>query len=160
MYKLWPEQAQYMSILTFIWPLWPWPSIYLKKCFKWHFSTLRATTVENYFAIHAQMYKLCTWQAQYMYMTILTFIWPLWSWPSTYLKKTFQMALLVLEGNNCAKINFEIHAYMYKLWPGQAQYMTILTFIWPLWPWPSTYLKKCFKWTYPPRGQQLWKIIL
>ena len=55
-------------------------------------------------------------------------------------EKMFQMALLLLEGNNCAKsfwnlcINVQVTA-------GQAQYMTILTFIWPLWPWPSTYLK-------------------
>ena len=49
------------------------------------------------------MYKLWPRQAQNMYMTILTFIWPLWHWPSTYLKM-FQMALLLLEGNNCAKL--------------------------------------------------------
>ena len=46
------------------------------------------------------MYKLWPWQAQYM--NILTFIWPLWPWPSTYLKM-FQMALLLLKGNSCAK---------------------------------------------------------
>ena len=49
---------------------------------------------------------------------------------------------------------------MYKLWPGQAQFMTILTFIWPLWPWPSTYLKYVSSGTFPPPGQQLCKIIL
>ena len=34
-------------------------------------------------------------------------------------------------GQQLCKIIFIIHAqmYMYKLWPGQAQYMTILTFI-------------------------------
>ena len=36
-------------------------------------------------------------------MTILTCIWPLWPWPSTYLKN-IQMALLLLKGNNCAKL--------------------------------------------------------
>ena len=30
---------------------------------------------------------------------------------------------------------------MYQLWPRKAQFMTILTFSWPLWPWPSTYKK-------------------
>ena len=30
--------------------------------------------------------------------------WPLWLRPSTYLKKRFQMALLLLKGNNCAKL--------------------------------------------------------
>ena len=80
------QARQYMTILTFVWLLWPWPSIYLKSCFKWHFSSSRATTVQNYFEIHAQMYKLCSGQAKYMYMTILTLNWPLWPWPFTYLK--------------------------------------------------------------------------
>ena len=48
---------------------------------------------------------------------------------------------------------------MYQLWPGQAQFMTILTIIRPLWPWPSTYLKNVSNGTSPPRGQQLCKII-
>ena len=37
------------------WPLfdpWPWPSTYLKKCLKWHFSSWGATTVHNYFEMH------------------------------------------------------------------------------------------------------------
>ena len=55
-------QAQFMTILTFIWPLSPWPSTYLKKCFKWHFSSSRATTVQNCFEIHALLYKL--WSGQ------------------------------------------------------------------------------------------------
>ena len=84
---LWPRQAQFMTILTFIWPLRPWPSTYVKKCFRWHFSSSR-TTVQNYFEIHEQMYKL--WPRQARYMTILTFIWPLWPWPSTYMKKSFK----------------------------------------------------------------------
>ena len=33
--------------------VWPWPSAYLSNCFKWHFSSLRTTTVPNYFEIHA-----------------------------------------------------------------------------------------------------------
>ena len=49
---------------------------------------------------------------------------------------------------------------MYKLCFGQAQYMylTILTFIWPLWPWPSTYLKNVLTGTSPLQGQQLCQI--
>ena len=31
---------------------------------------------------------------------------------------------------------------MYQLWPGQAQFMTILTVDLQVWPWPSTYLNK------------------
>ena len=41
------------------------------------------------------------------------------------------------------------------LWPGQAQFITILSFDLQVWPWPSTYLNKCFKWT-----QLLCQIIL
>ena len=35
---------------------------YLKKCFKWHFSSSRATTVPNCFEIHALLYQL--WSRQ------------------------------------------------------------------------------------------------
>ena len=49
---------------------------------------------------------------------------------------------------------------MYQLWPGQAQFMTVLSFIGLLWPWPSTYVKKCFKWHSIPRGQHVFKVIL
>ena len=34
--------------------VWSWPSTYLKKCFKWQFSS-RTTTVSNNFEIHAKM---------------------------------------------------------------------------------------------------------
>ena len=33
--------------------VWPWPSTYLKKCFKWHFSSSRTATVSKKFEIHA-----------------------------------------------------------------------------------------------------------
>ena len=32
------------------------------------------------------------------------------------------------------------------LWPGQVHFMTILSLDLQMWPWPSTYLKNCFKW--------------
>ena len=35
-----------------------------KKCFKWHFSSSRATTVPNCFEIHALLYKLWAGQIQ------------------------------------------------------------------------------------------------
>ena len=38
--------------------------------------------------------------------------------------------------------------------------MTILTFIWPLWPWPTTYLKNVSNSTFPPQWQQLCQIVL
>ena len=49
---------------------------------------------------------------------------------------------------------------MYKLWPGQAQYMTIFTFIWPLGSWPLTLPKNVSNGNFSPQGQQLCKIIL
>ena len=57
MYKLWPRQAQFMTILSFDRQVWPWPLTYLNKYFKWHFFSSRLT-VSNYLEIHAQMYKL------------------------------------------------------------------------------------------------------
>ena len=154
--KLWPGQAQYMTILTFIWPLWPWPSTYLNKCFKWHFASSRTTTVQNYFwnpcinepvmartssiiwpfwplfdpcdldlqttykksiKLHFSSSRTTTVQnyfwnpcinAQVQVRTSLKYdhfnIWPLWPWPSTYLEKKIQIAVLLLEGYNCAKL--------------------------------------------------------
>ena len=103
MYKLWLGQAQYMTILTFIWHLWPWPSTYLYKCFKWHFSSLRATTVK---IILKSMHKctsyapdklnICLWHFDlYLTPVTLTFNLPI---------KMVQMALLLLKGNNYAKL--------------------------------------------------------
>ena len=76
------------------------------------------------------------------------------TWPSTYL----QNCISPLQENNCAKlywnpcINVEVMARTssiydhFIIWPGQAQFMTILSFDLQVWPWPSTYLYKCFKW--------------
>ena len=49
---------------------------------------------------------------------------------------------------------------MYQLWPRQAQFMTILTFIWHLWPWPSTYVKNVLNGASTSQRQQLCKISL
>ena len=61
------------------------------------------------------------------------------TWPSSVTltfnlrEQMFQTALLHFEDNNCAKL-FWNPCIMYKLCSGQAQFMIILTFIWPLWP--------------------------
>ena len=73
----------------------------------------------------------------------------------------FRMALLLLEDNNCTKLFWNPcikYHKMYQLWPEQAQFMIILTFIWPLWPWPSTFLKKCFKWHFPSSSNNCAKL--
>ena len=161
MYKLCPCQAQLMTILSFELQVWPWPSTYVKKCFKWHFSFLKTTTVQNYFKIHVNMYLLGPGQAQFVpnyfwnpcinvqvmagqvqYMTILIFIWPLRSWPSTYLKKMFQMALFLLKCTNCAKWFWNpciIEQVMLR--KSSIQLYDHFDLYLPLWPWPSTYLK-------------------
>ena len=104
--------------------------------FKWHFSAKQMfRTAHHLLEVGGITMHKCK-----SYGPDKLNIWPFW--PSTYLKKMFQMALLLLEGNNCAK-SFWNPCINVQLWPGQApyMYMTILTFIWPLWPRPSTHLK-------------------
>ena len=38
------NQAKFMTILSFDLQVWPWPSTYFNKCFKWHFYSTRRTT--------------------------------------------------------------------------------------------------------------------
>ena len=60
--QLWcPWQAQFITILSFDLQVWLWPATYANKCFERHFSFLK-TTVQNYFEIHALLYKL--WSRQ------------------------------------------------------------------------------------------------
>ena len=115
-----------------------------EKTFKWHFSFSRATTVQFFLK---SMHKCTSYgptSSIYdhfdIYLTHVTLIFNL---P----EKMFQMALFLLKGNNCA-ILFWNPCINVQVMARQAQYMTILTFIWSLWPWPSTYLKKCFKWHF------------
>ena len=87
--------------------------------------------------------------SQGQYMTIFTFIWPLWHWPSIYLKKMFQMALLLIEGNNCAKlfwnpcINVQVMARTSSIhvYDHFDHYLTPVTLTFNL-------HKKCFKWPF------------
>ena len=62
-----------MTILSFALQVWAWLSMYLDKCFKWHFYSSRRTTVPN----------------------VLSF---------DLIILTFQMTLLLLKKNNCAKL--------------------------------------------------------
>ena len=145
MNNLWPGQARFTTILSFDLQVWLWPSTYSNNCFKWHFNSSRTISVPNYLEIHASMNNL--WPGHAQLMTILSFDLKVWPWPSTY-------------RNNCFKWHFyssrtipvqtylEIHALMYKLWPGLAQLMTILLFHLPKRPWSSTFLNKCFKWHF------------
>ena len=59
----------------------------------------------------------------------------------------FQMALLLLKKNHCAKlfwnacINVEVMAWTSSI-------LTLIFFDLLMWPWPSTYLNKCFNWHF------------
>ena len=114
-------------------------------------------------------------------MTFLTFIWPLWFWPSTYLKNVSNGNFL-LKDNNCAKLflksmhnkrtSYGLDKLFWLFWPLFDPWINVpgigrtssiydhFDLIWPLWPWPSTYLKNVSNGTFPPRGQQLCKFIL
>ena len=78
------------------------------------------------------------------------------------LYKMFQMALFLLEGNNCAKlfgnpcINVQVMARTSSIYDHFDLYLTPVTLIFNL-------FKKCFKWHFSfssSRGRQLCKIIL
>ena len=64
---------------------------------------------------------------QAQFMTILIFIWPLWLWPSTYLKKMLQMALFLLKDNNSAKFILKSVHKCTSYGPDEFN-------IWPFWP--------------------------
>ena len=143
MYKLWPRQAQFTSILSNYLQLWPWLSIYLNKCLKWHFYSSRRTVVPKWFwnpNINVQIMA----RTSSIYDHFI-------KWPSTVTltfnlpEQMLQMALLLLKENNCAKWFW--NPYINVQWPGQAQFMTILSNNLQLWPWPSTYLNKS-KWHF------------
>ena len=130
MYKLWFGQSQYMSILTFIWPLLPWPSSYLKKCFKLHFSSSRTTTVQNYFWNLLQVNNCAKlfWNPCIIVQVMLRT-------SSIHVFDHFDLYLTPVTLNfnllKCFKWYFsssrattvpnciEIHALLYKLWSGQ-----------------------------------------
>ena len=82
------------------------------------------------------------------FMTILSFDLQVW-----------QMALLLVKENNCARLFW--NPCINVEWPGQAQFMTILslTFKCDL-DFQPTWKKKVSNGTSPPQGQHLCKIIL
>ena len=87
-------------------------------------------------------------------------IWPLWPWPSTYLKKMFQIALLLLVDNNCAKsfwnpcINVQVMARTSSIYDNFDLYLNPVTLTFNL---PEKMFQMAL---FPPRVQKLCKIIL
>ena len=123
MYKLWPGQAQFMTILWSDLQVWPWPSKCLNKCFKCASSPWRK--LPNYFGIHAYMYKL--WPSQAQFMTILSFDLQVRPLPSTYLNKCFKLHFFSSSKTNSLetmhKINVKVMARKsslydhFMIWP-------------------------------------------
>ena len=159
MYKLWPGQAQYMTILIFIWPLWPWPSTYLKKCFNWHFSSSRTTTVQNYFwnpwiNVQVMVRTSLIYDHFNLYLTPVTLTFNL-------SEKMFQMALLLLQGNNCAKL-FWNRCINVQVMLGTSSINVFDHFDLYLTPVTLTFnlTKNVSNGISPPQGQQLCQIVV
>ena len=143
MFNLWSGQVQFMTILTFIWPLWPWPSTYLKKCFKWHFSSSRTTTVQNYFWNPCINVQVIVWTSL-IYDHFGLYLTPR-PWPSTNLKNVSngtspppgqQLCKIILKSMQVMLRTSSMHVfYHFDL------YLTPVTLTFNL-------LKKCFKWHF------------
>ena len=131
MYKLWPGHAQFMIILTFIWPLWPWPSTYWKKMFQMALLLLEDNNCAKLFwnpCINVQntirTSSICDHFDLYLTPVTLAFNLP---------KKLFQMAFLLLEDNNCAKlfwnpcINIQVMARTSSIYDHFDLYLTPVT---------------------------------
>ena len=157
MYKLWPGKAQYMTILTFFWPLWPWPSVYLKM-FQMALLLFEDNICEKLFwnpcinvQVMARTSSIYDHFDLYLIPVTLTFNLP---------EKNFQMALLLLKGNKCAKLFLKSMHKCISYGPDKLN-------IWPFWPLfdpCDLHLQPIWKsvsnGTSPPLGQQLCKIIL
>ena len=158
MYKLWPRQYRYITILTFIWPLWPWPSTYVKKIIQMAFVLLEDNNCAKLFWYPWKNVQVMAWTSSiydyfdlYLTPVTLTFNLP---------EKMFQMALLLLEDNNCAKLFLK--KSMHKCTSYGPDNINILPF-WPLFDPCDLDLQPTWKnvsnGTSPSRGQQLCKII-
>ena len=156
MWKLWPRQAQFMTILSFDLQVLPWLSTYLNV------SNCTSTPQEQLCRIVLKSMLNCRSYGldKAQFMTILSFDFKVWSWPLTDLNKCFKLqcyssrrttvpnnfetALLLLK-ENYAKlfwnpcINAEVMAwtssiyYHFIIWPSSVT----LTFNLP---------EQCFKW--------------
>ena len=117
--------------------MWPWHSRYLNKCFKWHFYSSRRTTVPNYFEMYGEQLCQVIWTPN-INVEVMAWTSSIYDhfivWPSSMTlafnlpEKMFQIALLLLKENNCAKlfwnpcINVEVMTDKLKLdhfivWP-------------------------------------------
>ena len=156
MYKLWPGQAQFKTIMTFIWSLWPGPSTYVKNMFQMALLLLEDNNCAKLFwnpcinvQVMARTSSIYDHFDLYLTSATLTFNLP---------KKVFQTAIFLLEDNNCAKlfwnscINVQVKARISSIYDHFDLYLTpvALTFNLP---------KNVSNGTFPPWRQQLCKII-
>ena len=88
-----------MTILSF--DCHTWPSIYPKKCFKWHFYSSRRTPVPNYLK---SMHKCKSYHPDKLNYDHFI-LWPSSRTLTCYLpEQMFQIALLLVMENICAKL--------------------------------------------------------
>ena len=90
-----------MTILSFDLQLWPWPSTYLNKCFKWHFYSSGRTTAILFWNPCINVEVMFRTSSIYDHFII---------WPSSVTltvnlpEQMFQRTLLILKENDCAKL--------------------------------------------------------
>ena len=130
-----------MTTLKF--QMWPWPSIYLNKCFKWHCYSSKRTTVQKLFWNPWKNVEVMA-RTSSVYDHFLI-------WPSSVTltfnlpEQKFKIPLLILKENYCAQlfwnqcINVEVMARTNPI------YAHFISFDLQVWPWPSNYLNKRFK---------------
>ena len=151
MYHLWPRQAQFMTILTFIWPLWPWPSTYVKNI-QMALFLLEDNICANLFWNPCINVQVLAWTSSiydhfdlYLIPVTLTFNLP---------EKIIQMAFFLLEDNNCAKlfwnpcINVQVMVRKSLIYDYFDLYLTPVTLTFNL-------PKNVSNGFFPPRGKQL-----
>ena len=139
--KVKARQAQFRTILSFDLQVWAWQSKYLNKCFKSHFYSSRRTNVPNNLkSMHkcrsSGLDKLYSWSFYHLTLKWDLDLRPNWTNVSngTYTPQgeILMKSMHKYRSSGPDKLN---------LWP-------FLSFDLQVWPWPSTYQNKWFKWFF------------
>ena len=120
--------------------IWPWPSTYLNKCF----NETSTCWGEQLCAIIIKSMHKCTvivWTSSIYdhFLICLSSVTLTFNQP----QQMFQMALLLLKDNNCAKLFWNPCINVKDMARTSSVYDHFI-----IWPWPSTNLNKCFKWHF------------
>ena len=136
-YKLCPWQAQFMTILSFDLQVWPWPFTYVNKYLNGTSTSRRQQLCK---IILKSMHKCNKYGPDKLNL------WPFWSLFDPYeldlqpMWKMFQLALFLFDYNNYA-ILFWIPCINVPVMARTSSIYDHFDIFWPLWPWPSTFLK-------------------